>query len=100
MPNSKIELFEKLLLSEEGLLIKLRLGKGLDRVKYDSICYLLEELAAEWKGIDTIPKKAAELFVDLYPAMDATSYQYKNDEAIIIKEAADKLISLIRDCCI
>lgn len=100
MKNSKLEKLEELLLSEDGLLVSLRLGNGLDQEKVENICCVLNELQVEWEDCDYIPKKAADIFIDFYPAMESSCGLYSEDESDKIIDSADKIMDLIRDCVI
>lgn len=66
---NRVDLLEKLLLDDDGLLISLRLADGLNQDKAEQIYEVLVELAEEWKGQKAIPKKAVDLFIDIYPGM-------------------------------
>ncbi len=96
--NNKVMTLEKLLLSEDGILVLLRLGDGLNIDKVDSICKLLKELSIDWEQCDFIPRKAVDLFVDFYPAMESVCSLYSEEEQTIIMDAADKIMDLIREC--
>lgn len=98
MANSKLVTLEELLLLDEGILVSLRLGDGLNQDKVESICKVLEELSREWEQNDFIPKKAADLFVDFYPAMESACGLYTDEEQTIIMDAANKIMEFIREC--
>lgn len=98
--DDKLELFEELLLGDEGLLISLRLARGLSNEKVDKVCEVLDKLASDWENQDSIPKKAVDLFVDFYPAMESTCGLYEEDELIEIMNAVDKIMDRIRDCIV
>jgi hypothetical protein len=96
--SDKLELLKELLLGEGGLLISLRLGDGLNKEKVQKICDVLTELASDWQSKDLIPKKAANLFVDIYPVMESACDLYDENEVLEIMDAADKIVDRIRDC--
>lgn len=98
MPNSRLTKLEELLLSDEGILVSLRLGDGINQQKVDLVCKILGELSTEWEQNDSIPKKAADLFVDFYPAVESACGLYSNEEQIVIINTADKIMDLIREC--
>ena len=91
---------EELLLSEDGLLIQLRLGNGLDEEKVERICCVLEELKVEWRDSDCIPRKAVDIFVDFYPAIESTCDLYSEEVSLKIMDIADKVMDKIRECII
>lgn len=96
--NDKLELLDELLLGEDGLLISLRLGDGLNKEKVDKVCDVLNKLAGDWADENSIPKKAVDLFVDFYPAMESSCGLYNEHEALEIMNAADRIMDRIRDC--
>lgn len=98
--DNKLELLEELLLGDNGLLISLRLAGGLNNDKVDKVCEVLDKLASDWEDQDTIPKKAADLFIDFYPAMESVCGLYEEDEVVEIMNAADKIMDRIRDCIV
>ncbi|WP_066308949.1 hypothetical protein [Bacillus sp. FJAT-29814] len=96
--NNNLDLLEELLLGDDGLLIKIRSADGLDKEKAEQIYKVLTDLALEWKDRDSIPKKAADLFIDIYPAMLNQSDYYSEEKAIEIMDCCDKMLDLIRRC--
>lgn len=95
---SKLELLEKLLYGDDGLLLLLRMGDGLNNEKFEEVCLILKELAIEWRERDHIPKRAALLLFELYPAMSSGNRFYKEKELEKIEDAADIIYDLILDC--
>jgi len=95
-----IEKLEELFLGDDGLLISLRLGNGLNMKKVDEIIKILKVLSKEWANQNYIPKRAAEIFIDFYPAMESVCGLYSDDESTNIMDVADKILDLIRDCVI
>ena len=67
---------------------------------FEDLLKTLEQCEREWSGSDSIPKRAALLFVDADPAMEGTTGLYGPDDVRVIRHAADKLrvrIGAIRD---
>lgn len=100
MKEDNLEKLENLLLADDGLLILLRLGDGLDENKVKRICEVLKELNYEWRSLDYIPKKAADIFVDFYFVMESSYGLYNEDEVEKIIQAADEIMALIRACIV
>ncbi|MFT8352783.1 hypothetical protein [Clostridium saccharoperbutylacetonicum] len=98
--TNNLDIFEQLLLADDGLLTSLRLGYGLKKDKVESVCDILEKLSEEWRGENSIPKKAVDLFIDFYPTIESACGLYSENEAINIMDAADKIMDLIRECVI
>lgn len=97
---NKIEELKELFLSDDGLLVSLRLGDGLDKKKSDRICCILKDLKEEWKYSDCIPKMAVDIFIDFYPAIESSYKLYNDEEVNEIIESADIIMELIRDCIV
>jgi hypothetical protein len=76
----------------------LRLGRGLDAAMLDRLRCALKNAAQHWAGRQTITKSAANLFVDLSPSIDASSYLYQGEEANRIRLLADEIADLVRAC--
>lgn len=100
MLDKHIEVLENKLFDDNGLLIKLRLGKGLDESKVKEICDSLSELIDELKNVDYIPKRLALIFVDLYSAVESTCSLYNEEEINKIMDFADIIMNLVRECLI
>lgn len=96
--NDNLELLEELLIGNDGLLISLRMAEGLNKEKAEQIYKVLADLAVDWKDQNYIPKKAVDLFIDIYPVMLNQSDYYSEEKAIEILDCMDKIIDLIRRC--
>ncbi|HEX9059663.1 MAG TPA: hypothetical protein VF941_05760 [Clostridia bacterium] len=95
--SKKLDLLQDLILGEDGFLIKLRMGDGLDEEKYNATCEIIKEITVEWREKDVIPKKAAILFVDLYRSMISFAKWNGEKEEEKIIEAAINISGLIRE---
>jgi hypothetical protein len=96
--SKNLDKLYQLLYADDGLLILLRLGEGLDLKKAEQIHDVLQKLSDEWRDKDSIPKQAVDIFIDFYPAMESAANHYSDIEAQKIIEVADKTMDLIRDC--
>lgn len=90
------KLLEDLVSTYEKFSVPLRMMDGLDEEQFNKFCELLSLCAASWKEADSIPKIAADIFIDAYPAMTAYSHLYDEDEMQYIDQCADKMNDLIR----
>ena len=72
------------------------MGDGLNEEKYNLTCEIIKEITLEWKNKDVVPKKAAELFVDLYPSMISFTEWHNEEEVERITQAAVNISELIR----
>lgn len=93
-----MEILEELLIGEDGILLSLRMGDGLQEEKVKQVIDIIAKLSEEWFGSDCIPKKAVDLFIDIYPVMQSTCDWYSETEATKIMDSADRIIDSIRDC--
>ncbi len=92
------ELLEHLEKSYEAFMIPLRMGDGFNKKPFDEFCELVSDCADLWKKNDSIPKRAAMIFVDAFSAMTSSSYLYVDAKREQIDMAADKMNDLIRQC--
>jgi hypothetical protein len=58
----------------------------------------LVAFAAAWKGDEMIPKDAATVLAELYPAMDGCTGLYASDYATRIGDEAVALYDLVAAC--
>ncbi|MGG1516940.1 hypothetical protein ABE504_16145 [Paenibacillus oryzisoli] len=87
-----------LLHEDDGLLIKLRMGDGLDRSRVDEICAVLGQLAIEWKNDDKISREAVDYFIHIDPVMNATLSLYSEKQQEEILYALDTIMNSVRHC--
>ena len=92
------ELLNQLEESYESFLIPLRMGDGLKEIPFKRFCELLKYGSEFWGEVDTIPKRAVNIFIDAFSAMTASSYLYDAVEKNKIDMAADEMNDFIRDC--
>ncbi len=94
------ESVRSLLSAAEAFLVPLRLGEGLQEQRLNDLCGVLRACAHEWACAAAIPKAAANVLVDLFPAIEACSYlaSYDGDEAQRIRNAAQTIGDLVHAC--
>jgi len=102
--KTNIERLEEALYGDEGFLIKLRMMNGFDENKFEEVCSILKDCEIEWKNIDSIPKRAVNLIVEICPAIMTyldNSLYCKKDEKWNEKmwDAYLKIYDLILNCC-
>lgn len=93
-----VDTLEDLLLGDDGLLIALRLGYGLNSEKVTRIIEVLDYLSEEWAESEYIPKKAAGMFADFYLAAYSSLGLYNEEVGLKIEDAVDKVMDSIRKC--
>ncbi|MFE5321636.1 hypothetical protein ACFQ88_23305 [Paenibacillus sp. NPDC056579] len=99
MEKDLVKYLGNLLLHEnEGLLIKLRMGDGLDKGRVSEICAVLNQIAIQWKHDDRIPKEAVDYFINIDPVMNAVLNYYSAEHQEDILAALDTIMECIRQC--
>ncbi|OCA90347.1 hypothetical protein A8F94_00120 [Bacillus sp. FJAT-27225] len=84
-----VDTLEELILGDNGLIIPLRLGYGLNSEKVSEIIKVLDHLSEEWAESEYIPKKAAEMFANFYVAAYSTLGLYNDEVGLKIEDAVD-----------
>jgi hypothetical protein len=96
MENS--DLLQSMENAYEAFMVPLRMGDGFKPDPFKEFCKLLAICSDEWEQKESIPKRAALIFVDAFSAMTSASYLYDEAKREEIDIAADKLANLIRQC--
>lgn len=81
----------------ERVLGALRSADGLDEEAVQELKGALRSAALEWKSSEVVPKSAANLFVDLAPAIEACGDLYPGLEGERIAVVAGEISDLIRE---
>lgn len=76
----------------------LRMHDGIDEPAVERLTATLTRLAAEWAGRTEIPKGAAGVLAELYPAVFGASYGYPDDYAQRVRDLAETLFDLVSAC--
>lgn len=89
---------DALLVAADKFTVPLRMGQGVDEVALDALRDALRRCAEAWHERDLVPKLAANVLVDLYPAVEASSYLYSDDYAPRVRTVAEEIGDLVRSC--
>lgn len=89
---------DALLAAAEKFTVPLRMGQGIDETALDALRGALRACADAWRDRDLVPKLAANVLVDLYPAVEASSYLYGDDYAPRVRTVAEEIGDLVRSC--
>ncbi|MEZ4864109.1 MAG: hypothetical protein R3C14_22535 [Caldilineaceae bacterium] len=84
-------------IASEQFLVPLRMMDGFAQEKFDYLCQALRSCIVAWNNDDSIPKLAANILVDLYPATISSSYLYPEEVGAEIREHAEVLADLVRE---
>lgn len=76
----------------------LRMKGGFNEYKYRTLTSVLSGLASEWQGLEHIPRRAVNVLVDIFPAMESTANIYNPETKNRITEAMLELQDLIQEC--
>lgn len=82
--------------------LQIRERRGINEDLYDYLLELLEQLESEFEGRESIPKKLAEIFLDMWGAMISSADAqgaYDSDARSEIYQAADRLTFHARNIC-
>lgn len=82
----------------DGLLIDLRFGKGINHNKANEILEVLLDIKNNYKNSDVISKELCNLFIDFYPFIDGSLSLYSIEEVHEILEISDKILDAMRAC--
>jgi hypothetical protein len=100
LTDDKAAAVERLLVSVEKFTVPLRMGDGVDEPALAELKSALTTLASAWKGEQMIPKRAAAVLTELYPAVEGCSSLYPDDQASRVLEEANELLDLVQACMI
>ena len=82
----------------EAFDIPVREGEGLDDGLLESLKSALQSFADSWASSDSIPRLAANILVDIFPATESNASLYDETEAERITQAAYELHELVGEC--
>lgn len=82
----------------DEIMLDLRFLRGLDNEKVCKFRKILNEIIDEWKDEQYIPKILCNLFIDFYPAAEASAYLYNESDKSEILQFADEMTELMRIC--
>lgn len=85
-------------MAAEQFTVPLRMGQAMDEVAFGKPRDALRECADAWRDRDTVPKVGANVLVNLYLAVDASSYLYEDDYQPLVRDAAGETSDLVREC--
>lgn len=74
------------------------MGQGYDEDLFAELCDALRDFASEWKGVEVIPKLAANVLVGLTFDIDTASYQYDGVQQERLRKAVSIVSSLVDQC--
>lgn len=92
------DLLTRLENSYEAFSVPLRMGDGFDAKLFSELSEVLGSCRVSWEGRESVPKRAASIFVDAYSSMVSSSYLYSDEKREEIEMKADELADLIREC--
>ncbi|MEH6420457.1 hypothetical protein [Pseudomonas sp. CGJS7] len=79
--------------------LKVREKQGVDEALFEDLVELLEQIKSALEGEDRIPKKLADIFLDLWGALASCADGYDEPARDRIYTAADHLVFYAREIC-
>ena len=79
--------------------LQIREKRGLNVALYEELVELLKQITPFLDGKDSVPKKLAEIFLDMWGAMTSSADVYGSEERSEIYMAADRLTYYARNIC-
>lgn len=77
--------------------LKIKEKEGVDYHLYDELLQLLHLISIDYKNEEFIPKKLADVFLDIWGALTSSSYLYDEETQNEINQIADNLCSEARN---
>lgn len=79
--------------------LKLHERQGIDEVLFAEMIQLLQDIDVEYRAKDHIPKKLAEIFVDMFIAIDGSAFYYDDEYQQEIYQMVGQLSYYARNIC-
>ena len=79
------------------LLADLRLARGIDESTAQALVDALRQARETWRSSAVVPKRAANLFMDLENGIEACSHSYEGDVGKRIAAVASEVGDLVRE---
>ena len=86
-----------LVLGEKGFLVKIRCENTFDDEIYSEIKSILRELVAEWKSLESIPKKGFLAVVELVDFLSRNSKFLSEEDSLKVEDAGIEIKDMIND---
>lgn len=78
--------------------VGLRMREGVSEAAFQRLSSVLRSCAYSWEGLAEIPRRAANVLVDIFPATESSADLYDGEERDRIQEMAFQLHELIQEC--
>lgn len=98
MSDSSQECVAELVAAASEFVVGLRMRDGVSEDAFQRLSSALRSCASSWEGIDEIPRRAANVLVDIFPATESSAHLYDGEERNRIQEMALELHELIQEC--
>ncbi|MBC2005750.1 hypothetical protein HCJ72_00595 [Listeria welshimeri] len=77
--------------------LTVRSNEGFNKIKYEKVVLSLKGLEPMFKKDKSVPLKIANLFIDLYPALESSAERHEEETRKKILDAADELSTIVRE---
>lgn len=98
MSDSRQEYVAELVAAASEFVVGLRMREGVSEDSFQRLSSALRNFASSWEGQDEIPRLAANVLVDIFPATESSADLYESEERNRIQEMAFELHELIQEC--
>lgn len=98
MSDSSQELVAELIAAAREFVVGLRMREGVSEAAFQRLSSALRTCASSWEGLAEIPRRAANVLVDIFPATESSADLYDGEERNRIQEMAFELHELIQEC--
>ncbi len=96
--DNGVKVLENLLYGDkDGFEIVLRMGQGIDNIKFNEICNKLVELKNKWGESAYVPKAFMQIFLEFRECCENSLVFYDEDEQIDILQHIDKILDLVNE---
>lgn len=82
----------------EHFVLMLRREEGLDPEALDELCEAIDRCGRSWARSETVPKSAAQILSELFPAIEACAWLYPEPTRQRISEAAARVAQSVSAC--
>jgi hypothetical protein len=89
---------EPLMAAVESVLVPLRMGQGLDDIALAGLEAAIDSFADHWSGERLIPKQAAAIVAEIWPALDSCAALYDEAGSDLIRRVAARLTERVSRC--
>lgn len=96
--STMADVTDRLVSAASDFLVALRSNQGFQDDLYEALASSLRDCTSEWRGVDSIPRLATTVLVEIVPAAQAVADSYDEPVRQRIMDASFELYDLIIEC--